>query len=148
MCFHFRRNDNRDYMHIPMSHTDTITASCLQVFHNLRAEGGFLVSGAWEHNSVEFVHVRSTLTAGKSQLRILPRLAPGFRVLCNGAESCNSSSSTRYHADGSVTLGFVAANDTVLLLPANATQALVSPVSSEEHYHNWWGCEDGRSAGH
>lgn len=102
------------------------------------------MSGAWERNDVEFVHVRSTMTTGNSKLRVLSRLAPGFRILCNGADSC---SSTTHHADGSVTLSFAGANDTVLLLPANRTQAIVSPVSSEEQYLNWWGCEDGRSAG-
>ena len=116
-----------------------------QVFHDLRAEGGFLVSGARENNRVEFVHVRSTVATGKSQLRLLPRMAPGFRVLCNGVDSCNG---TTRHADGSVTLSFFAANDTALLMPAGATQATVAPAASEEEYHNWWGCEEGRSAGH
>lgn len=116
-----------------------------QVFHDLRAEGGFLVSGARENNLVEFVHVRSTLATGKSQLRLLPRMAPGFRVLCNGIDSCND---TTRHADGSVTLRFFATNDTVLLLPAGAKQATVAPAASEKEYHNWWGCEEGRSAGY
>lgn len=103
------------------------------------------MSAAWAQSRVEFVHVRSTLSTGNSQLRIAPRLGAGFRVLCNGAESCTTN--IRHHADGSVTLTFAAANDTALLLPPNAKSAMVAPVASEEEYHNWWGCEEGHSAG-
>ena len=102
------------------------------------------MSGAWEHNKVEFVHVRSTVKTTHNQLRIAPRLGAGFRAFCNGAKSC---STIRHHADGSVTLTFAAINDTALLLPPNIEVATVSPVASEHEYHNWWGCQEGRSAG-
>ena len=101
------------------------------------------MSSAWEHNTVEYVHVRSTVKTAHNRLRIAPRLGAGFRVLCNGAESCT----VRHHADGSVTLTFAAVNDTALLLPPNTESATVSPVASEQEYHNWWGCQEGRSAG-
>jgi hypothetical protein len=46
-------------------------------FHNLRAEGGFLVSGKHDGHSTEFVHIRAT-AAKAGKLRVAVRVLPTF----------------------------------------------------------------------
>ena len=116
-------------------------------FHELLAEGGFLISAARKHGVTSFVHIRSTAT-GHSQLRIDPGLGPGgVAAQCDGSP-CGDSA--LQHADGTVTVSFAAANTTALLLPAggSAAAAVVKPAAPEAEYENWWGCKEGKSAGH